>query len=356
MKRQTIDGHPIYSDVTWYKMLKVGDTLLKFGYQEASQKPNLFFKKIYGDNKKYELLFADLRGNSITPIWKELRLSLYPSFNWEKGYSCNNIDFGFQIILLRRHISIPIVEDIFYFDRGREPDGYCINCNKDLLKGRDLLQSQDSEGLESDIELYFCDKCKIEEYNKIRVAKLCVHCKERDWVLRHHITYEPELIIKVCYKCHKGEGGIHWWGFPNLLWKQRKTEIEESKRKRRQHHDLSKPVNRFRCGKCGLEIFSIKKSYKCSACNTRMRFIEVEKTNFHCVKCSSTWSGVYYQDNCIECNFDCFDKLTELQKIILKMNIQSNADRDERIKYEKLFRKSIILENYYCYSKGIENP
>jgi len=138
-----------------------GKYLLDLGYQEALKKQNLFYKKIYKNNGEYEILFANLRGDTFTPIWKFLRLSLYPNFDREVGYSCNSIDFGFQAILLKRHISIPIVSDFVYYNEDYEPVGYCEKCNKDILLGRDLNKSQNSKELDSDIELYYCDNVRL---------------------------------------------------------------------------------------------------------------------------------------------------------------------------------------------------
>lgn len=63
-------------------MQETGEILKNLGYEEASKKPNLFYKKIYKENGNYEILFADLRGRLYDPIWKNLRVSLYPDFDW----------------------------------------------------------------------------------------------------------------------------------------------------------------------------------------------------------------------------------------------------------------------------------
>ena len=54
MIRQTFDGKPMYKDEVWLKMLETGKKLLDFGYIEALNKPNLFYKKKYKENREYE--------------------------------------------------------------------------------------------------------------------------------------------------------------------------------------------------------------------------------------------------------------------------------------------------------------
>lgn len=345
MRRQTIDGQPIYKDEIWNKMLETGKILLELGYQETSKKPNLFYKIIYKDNGEYEILFADLRGTKSIPIWKELRLSLYPNSDWKNGYSFNSIDFGFQYILLRRSISIPIISDYAGYTEYDRPVGYCEKCNKDILLGKDLTKSQYFKDLDSDIELYYCDDCKKGNYNEIRETEQCVHCKERYGVVDHHISYDPELTIRVCKKCHLGKGGIHWWGFPNLLWKQRKSDFEELKRKRKRKIDAKKPIIIHICEKCDKEIYSTKKSFKCPVCKIRMKSIEQTITNFHCSKCLKTWAGLISQDYCPNCALSSSKKIDEEGKMILKINIQSRKDIEQRKKYIRLFIRNFQDED-----------
>ncbi len=318
--RQTVDGKLIYKDEVWLKMLETGNKLLDFGYIEALYKPNLFYKKIYKENGEYELLFADLRGNLETPIWKILRISLYPKFNYDKGFSCNSVDFGFQIILLERNITIPVVSSLYCYE---EPDGFCKVCNKDILLNKDLNQSQDAFGLVSDIELFYCDNCKFQKYDDIREAKLCFHCKERDWAVEHHINYYPERTILICHKCHSGMRGIHWWGFPNLLWKQTRNEFKELKRKKREEQEAMKPIIQYICKSCGEEVYTTKKSYKCPNCNRTMKKVEKCIANFHCPRCLKSWRGVSYQDYCLDCGLKIFPNMSEEDKKILRFNIQN---------------------------------
>ena len=41
-------------------------------------------------------------------------------------------------------------------------------------------------------------------------------------LFREAIRYDPEVIIKLCRSCH---GRVHAKGFPNPIWKQRKSNL-----------------------------------------------------------------------------------------------------------------------------------
>jgi len=349
MKRQTHDGEPIYKDEVWKEMQKVGNILLAYGYKEASKIPNLFYKKLYKQNGEYEFLYANLGGDDYTPVWKEIRLNLYPKFDYDTGFSCNEIDLGFQTLLFKRVLSIP-VESLFW-DFEKEPDGFCCLCHTDLLKDKDFSMSQDAEGLEVDVELFYCDTCKIGIYDQIREAKLCTQCKERDWTMEHHILYDPELTINICYKCHST---IHQQGFPNLLWKQKREEttkeIREKKRRKKQKQNMIKPVFEYICGTCGQEEYSIKRSYQCPVCDTWMKRMEHNIAKFRCTICHRSWSGVVYLDYCQDCGLEVFDELNETDKKILRMNIYSIKNDEKKKKLFKTLQgkyyKDYIISNF----------
>jgi len=318
MKRQTLDGKPIYNDKLWAKMVETGNILINLGYKEASKKPNLFYKKIYKDNDEYEIVFADLRGTEYEPIWKRLRLHVYRNFDYDKGYSCNDIDFGFQVIFLKRHISIPLDYSFYFkYDEDDDLNGFCRKCNKDIVLNKELNKSQYSEELDPDIELVYCDECKAQKYAKRRKAKLCFHCKKRDWEINHHIAYHPELTIKVCPTCHSK---IHNSGFPNLLWKQKKEDFENEKRKRREKK-RRKNMKLYACKKCEIEVFSPNKIARCPYCKKKMD--EMQISNFHCKKCSKSWSGIFFQEICPNCMIKAENKINVKDKMLLGINICS---------------------------------
>ncbi len=345
MKRQTHDGEPIYKDEVWEEMQKVGNILLAYGYKEASKIPNFFYKKLHKQSGDYELFFADLRGDKYTPVWKELILKLYPKFDYNIGYSCNEIDMGFQTLLLKRVLSIPVEATPWYFEK--DPDGFCFLCNTDLLKGKDFTKSQDSEGFEADVELFYCDTCKTKIYDRKREKKLCTQCRERDWTIKHHILYEPELTIKVCSKCHSD---IHHQEFPNPLWQQKRKkvskEIKEKKRRENQKQNMMKPVFEYICGGCENEEYSIKRSLQCPVCETWMKRMKHNIAKFRCTICHKSWPGVVYLDYCQDCGLEVFDELNETDKKILRMNIYSMKNDELRKNYLRRYKENITKYLY----------
>ncbi len=77
-----------------------------------------------------------------------------------------------------------------------------------------------------------------------------------------------------------------------------------------------------------------------------MRLFERELTNFHCIKCSNTWSGVLYQDYCVECSFDSFEELSNQDMLKLRFNIQSIENLEEELKHAKKYKDfTKIIDN-----------
>ncbi len=345
MKRQTIDGQPIYKNYIWEEMLKAGEILLDLGYVEAKKSPSLFYKRISRKDGGYELVFADLRGDRTIPIWRRLRLKLYPKSDYKKGYSCNSVDFGFQELLLKRKLSIPVVSSNIYVI-SESNWGYCSKCKKDLLEGRDLTVSQYSNELDLDLMFHYCAKCIERIYERRRMDNLCIHCKKRSWELWHHITYEPELTIRVCVKCHIGKGGIHWWGFPNLLWKERKEDYENRKRERKRQEELRKPVYNHLCYVCGEVIYNAKKSQYCPDCKKKMTSSRQRSSNYHCEKCAKSWRGLRYLKWCLDCALTSSEAWSESQKEVIRSNINSIRKKKLREKYHNLYLDKFGEEPY----------
>ena len=73
MKPVNIDGRPIYDSI-FRKLLAIGTRLLECGWRESITKPNLFLKS-FDD----VMVFADMRGTEITPIWEEPYPLMYAS-------------------------------------------------------------------------------------------------------------------------------------------------------------------------------------------------------------------------------------------------------------------------------------
>ncbi|MBU4190235.1 MAG: DUF2116 family Zn-ribbon domain-containing protein [Candidatus Thermoplasmatota archaeon] len=148
MKQIDKFGNKIYNK-TWQKMIEYALLLKQQGFIESKNKPNLFYKKI-----DEGIIFADMRGTEIIPIWSDASPLIYYEFNidvplWKRRRILNN-----EVSKCNGRFS-------FYEDSepdglmfNNEEDGYCKNCGKDF---------QDN-GL-------FCSKKCEEEYEKKELAK-----------------------------------------------------------------------------------------------------------------------------------------------------------------------------------------
>lgn len=180
MNRQNKDGRPIYSDEIWNQMVKTGENLEKLGYKESKNKQNLFYKQIYfeseesgkesADNKG--IMFVDMRGTSIVPIWDDPHPITY--FN-ELPFNKYMIEF---ITLVRAGCSPRLTffqesePDGWAFGLDKIPNGYCKICGSDILNSvkweileediNDLL----ARGIDPNIEVYYCEKCKDSQKSK----------------------------------------------------------------------------------------------------------------------------------------------------------------------------------------------
>ena len=70
MRRQNKDGRPIYSDKIWYQMVENGKKLQKLGYEESTKKPNLFYQILTSNQVNNGIIFVDIRGTDVIPIWE----------------------------------------------------------------------------------------------------------------------------------------------------------------------------------------------------------------------------------------------------------------------------------------------
>jgi len=231
MIRQNIDGRSIYSYQVWCEILKSGEKLKQLGYKESYNKPNLFYKPI-GENG---VIYADLRGNDWIPLWEDSGLNVY--YYGDLPYHI----FLNELILIQRagcHIS-SFNDDFERFSFRTLPNGYCKTCQKDILPSIKWDVLSEEKGISTNIELLYCDECKLVQYEQKKIreelkqfqndkrhtCRLCGTIKVE--LLTHHITYEPEEIMKVCRSCH---GIIHACSFPNYLWKQKKPKPEKKEK------------------------------------------------------------------------------------------------------------------------------
>jgi len=63
---------------------------------------------------------------------------------------------------------------------------------------------------------------------------LCELYGIKDARVEHHITYNPEKIIRLCRSCH---GKVHYKDFPNPLWKQRKSKLSKMFHKKEEYQN-----------------------------------------------------------------------------------------------------------------------
>ena len=180
MKRQNKDGRLIYSDEIWNQMVKAGEILEKLGYIESKNKQNLFYKQIYfesdesgensADNKG--IMFVDMRGTSIVPIWDDPHPITYSN---ELPFKKYMIEF---ISLVRAGCSPRLTffqesePDGWAFGLDEIPDGYCKGCGSDIITTVkwDILEEDIndllSKGLDPNIEVNYCEKCKKSQKSK----------------------------------------------------------------------------------------------------------------------------------------------------------------------------------------------
>jgi len=237
MIRQNKDGRPIYNDKKWQTLKETGEILGQLGYSESFNKPNLFYKQINSG-----IVFADLRGTVIVPIWDDLRPLVYRSKTVAFDY------FMKEVVRLKRSGCNPrgSFYDMcepggwgFLLDEGEIPTGYCKRCGKDIIEivNWDILLEDYyilyDKGIDPFLELNYCAICKKVESSKkkfrsenLKSMNLCELCERKEAVLTHHITYHPSKTIEICKSCH---GKIHKFGnyFPNPLWKEKREDTNK---------------------------------------------------------------------------------------------------------------------------------
>ena len=140
MKPEDKFGKKIYQQ-TFQQMLHFGSILLRNGYSESKNKPNLFYRAESQDL----VFFADMRGTDTIHIWEDPTPLLYVNFpesmpQWKRKR------------LIQKEHAILGIGRFSFFDEcepeglmfGEGGDGYCIVCHKDF----------------SDEGLFCSDQCK----------------------------------------------------------------------------------------------------------------------------------------------------------------------------------------------------
>ncbi|MCK4285059.1 MAG: hypothetical protein KAX18_02600 [Candidatus Lokiarchaeota archaeon] len=87
-----------------------------------------------------------------------------------------------------------------------------------------------NEEIDQNLEVNYCKTCKEIEYKMreyrlrhFQDFKVYELCGIKEVQIKHHITYKPEKIIRICHSCH---GKVHNKTFPNPLWKEKRKEIK----------------------------------------------------------------------------------------------------------------------------------
>lgn len=174
MKRQNKDERHIYSNSVWNKIAKTGIKLENLGYKESRNKSNLFYKqkhyvpeKLGKDNANNKgVMFVDLRGTDIVPIWDDPNPITYSK---NLPFSQYMVEF---ILLIRGECSPRLTfyqsmePDGWAFGLNEIPDGYCKECRSDIINSVkwDILEEDINEllakGIDPNIEVHYCEKCK----------------------------------------------------------------------------------------------------------------------------------------------------------------------------------------------------
>ena len=200
----------------------------------------MFYKCLTSNQDKNGIIFVDIRGTDVIPIWEESDPIVY------KNDNLAFTDFMKEVVKLKGSgVSIRLS----YYDRcepegwgfflNKIPSGYCKRCGKNVINEVDwtILQGGaynpkvQQHLINIKIEINHCNICKRMEYAKqeyrkkcLKSADICEICGEKKAELTHHITYKPAKTIRLCRSCH---GVLHKKEFPNPLWEEKRKKLEE---------------------------------------------------------------------------------------------------------------------------------
>jgi hypothetical protein len=188
MKAKDKFGNEIYSD-SYDEICQYGARLKGLGYEEARDKPNLFYFQKTGG----VAFFMDMRGTRQVKIWENTKTLFY----W-------NIELSMPTWAERRMLSrererlleheVPLRLSFYTgFDEGSisdpfadfAPDGYCYHCGTDMKEGNKFCSEHCERAMKPNS---FCETCndRLEQSGRIR----------------HHVSYFPEETVTVCRSCH----------------------------------------------------------------------------------------------------------------------------------------------------------
>ena len=180
-------GQPIY-ERPFSIMKNFGRVLESYGYLESRNQPNLFYKKVFYEKKRWALFFADMRGTSEVPIWQEPSPLFYVKFS-----DVNLLKWQRNRIAQEEFFQLKICRDSYDFDLDSEYDlqgenGYCVVCGENFEDNGSYC-SAICEEADQDLYRERCRAC-----GKILDLNQCIE---------HHLSYKRNKTITVCRSCHQ---------------------------------------------------------------------------------------------------------------------------------------------------------
>lgn len=247
MKAEDKFGRRIYPK-TFLIIKKYGEILTELGWKESRSKQNLFYKKFDGI-----MVFADMRGTEIVPIWEDPSPLIYAEKgheNWKKRRALRYAveELGSNGIPHRFSFYEECEPNGLFFGETEEmPDGKCKLCGKEFNHDG-LFCSEKCEKTYSELN-------RLREDVRARASEVkCAVCGRtlkswgKDYVL-HHVDYDEQKTIPVCRSCHPR---IHsrQKDYPNLAPRKPKSS------KRNQIPTCTVINGRVICPKCKAEFAS----------------------------------------------------------------------------------------------------
>ena len=216
--------------------------LKSVGFKESTKNPNLFYLRIH-KNKLVGpvIVFADLRGTEIVPIEEDTRPLIWTKF--DRNYRIESLQKDdFDTFILHNEGEVVWSKWNGYGPSPRDTDEYLSGLMMHILDLKGIpsrrtfdifsVMSQDYEeylgtlaAKEADAmreyNAYIGEFMKLaEEYSPKNLWKKCRICgidgfskyssveSIMEWknnlakLEMHHVSYEPEVVIPVCKKCH----------------------------------------------------------------------------------------------------------------------------------------------------------
>ena len=210
-------GNTIYPR-TYGKLQIIGKALQESEWRESTKKPNLFYKK-FGSL----MVFADMRGTEIVPIWEEPYPLIYASRDgedWKRRRALRLATSELEALGVPTRYSFFETcepEGLFFGEENELPDGSCRLCGKEFDKG-ELFCSENCEKAYSQLEELRREEseCKV----KCALCGTILDTFSSDRI-KHHVSYQPERVIDVCRSCHRKIHTKHN-DYPNLAPKKPK--------------------------------------------------------------------------------------------------------------------------------------